>query len=47
LSEIDGLVGVIFQHGQINPAFVFTGAIRKEAREYLARENGQPWSQQS
>ncbi len=45
LDEIDELVGVILEHTSINPGFVLASVLRAEAREFLAKENKQPWSQ--
>ena len=45
LDEIDALVGIILQRCSYNPDFIFAGVFRKETREFLARDNKQPWSQ--
>ena len=43
LSEVDPLVGAIFDAASVNPAF-FTDRLQPCAREYLRDTNANPWA---
>jgi hypothetical protein len=43
LSEVDPLVGAIFEMASVTPAF-FTAGLLPHAREYLRDRNGNPWA---